>query len=237
MRKVALLLICSITSLGVFAQQKNVIPTTKRAADHLMIQLSYDNWLGMPDSIKDAKKGFSRGANVYFMLDKQFKSNPKFSIGFGLGVSTSHMFFDKMEIDIKSIEPKLPFINKEGDYHFKKYKLSTTHVEIPVEFRFMDKPATPNKSIKAAVGVKVGTLLKAQTKGKDYRDPSGNSIVNYTHKESSKVYFNSTRISATGRIGYGIVSLFGSYSFNNLFKDGVAAEIHPMQIGITISGL
>jgi hypothetical protein len=236
MKRFLLLPLFVLTTLASLAQD-NVNKKLNRAADHFMFQVSYDTWLGVPDSIKSAQKGFNRGFNAYFMLDKPFKSNSNFSIGFGVGVSTSHVFFKKMELDIKSLESTLPFISKENDEYYKKYKLSTTHVEIPIELRFMDKPKTPNKSIKAALGVKIGTLLKAQTKGKELRDASGNTIVNYTHKESSKVYFNSTRISATGRIGYGIVSLFGSYSFNNLFKDGVAAEINPLQIGITISGL
>lgn len=235
MRKLTLLAICLIAASTSIAQKST--KKVNRAADHFMVQLSYDSWLGMPDSIKESQKGFSRGANVYIMLDKPFKNNSKFSIGFGLGVSTSSMVFKRMEVDITSNLPNLPFTSQAGQAYFKKYKLSTTHLELPLEFRFMKDPEMHKKSLKAAIGVKVGTLIKAQTKGKNWSDADGNTIGSYTEKQSSKSYFNSTRISATARVGYGIFSIHGSYALNNLFKDGVAPEINTLQIGLTFSGL
>ena len=48
---------------------------------------------------------------------------------------------------------------------------------------------------------------------------------------------NSTRFTATARLGYGIVSVFGTYQLNNLLKDGAGADMKLYQIGITLSGL
>lgn len=234
MRKLTLLTASFLLALSTFAQDKKP-KNVQRAADHFMVQLSYDSWLGLPDSIE--KKGLSRGLNVYVMLDKPFKKNSKYSVGFGLGISTSNIFFDKMKVDITGNTPQLGFISLEGQEHFKKYKVATTHLEIPVELRFTQYPDNPNKSVKGAIGVKVGTMLKAQTKGKELRNANGNVISTSTFKESNKEYFNTTRISATGRIGYGIFSLHGSYSLTSLFKDGVGPDVNTLQIGITISGL
>lgn len=208
-----------------------------RAADHVMIQLATDHWLGTPDSIDSHMKGLSRGANVYLMLDKPFKGNPKLSVGIGLGVSTSNIFFKKMAVNIISNSPTLPFTSLDTTSHFKKYKLATSYLEIPLELRFMSKPADPNHAVKVALGVKLATMLKAQTKGKELQDGPGNVVNDFIEKRSSKSYFNTTRVSGTFRAGYGIFGLFGSYSFTNLFKDGVAAEINPLQVGLTISGL
>ena len=236
MRKFSLLLsLLILISSASIAQNKLKLPN--RAADHFMIQLNSDHWMGAPDSIKSHINGLSRGANVYLMLDKPFKGSPKLSIALGLGISTSNMFFKRMDVDIVSNTPTLPFNSLDSLNNFKKYKLSTTYLEIPLEFRFMSKPENPNKSFKFALGVKGGTLLKAQTKGKTLRDPAGNLLRNYTEKQSSKSYFNSTRISGTARIGYGIFTLNGSYAFTNLFKDGVAPVVNTLQVGLTISGL
>jgi hypothetical protein len=101
----------------------------------------------------------------------------------------------------------------------------------------MAKPETPNKSIKGAIGLKVGTLLNAHTKGRNLQNAAGTKINGFTVKESSKSYFNTTRIAATARVGYGIFSLFGAYSITNMFKDGAAADTKLVQIGFTISGL
>ena len=75
------------------------------------------------------------------------------------------------------------------------------------------------------------------TKGKILLDKNGANLNNYTAKETAKGFFNSTRIEGTARIGYGNFSLFGSYQFNNVFKDGVAANVKLFQIGLCVSGL
>lgn len=235
MRKLLVLLLCTTTTVA-FSQKKK-FDLSERAGDHLMFQISHDSWMGTPDSIDSHIDGFSRGANVYIMLDKPFKGNPRFSFGFGLGVSTSHIFFEKMEIDIEGTNPVLQFRDVNGQNHFKKYKLATAYLELPVEFRYTANPAKPNKTIKAAIGAKVGTMLNAHTKGKNLRNASGTSISAFTQKNSTKAYFNSTRITGTARAGYGNFSLFAAYSFSPVFKDGVAADINLLQVGLTLSGL
>jgi len=214
-----------------------VIKLPNRPGDHLMIQFSSDHWTGMSDSISSHQKGFSRGFNAYFMLDKPFKSSPKFSIGFGLGVSTSNVFFKRENIDLKSTSTLLPFTAVDSTNHFKKYKLATTYIEVPLEFRYMAKPLEPNKSFKFNLGVKIGEIVNAHTKGKILQDKNNTTIVNYTQKENSSRLINGTRFMATARVGYGIFSLFGDYQLNNVLKDGAGPVMHLYQVGITLSGL
>jgi len=208
-----------------------------RTGDHLMLQLTSDHWMGTPDSIKNHIKALSRGANIYVMLDQRFKGNPKFSVAFGLGVGTSNIYFKNMSVDIKAKTNKLPFNNLDSLSRFKKYKLTTAFLEIPLELRFTANPENESKSIKVALGVKVGTIINVHTKGKTLQDKNGATLNSYTAKETGKGYFNSTRIAATARIGYGNFSLFGSYQFNNIFKDGVAADVKLLQVGLCFSGL
>lgn len=216
----------------------NKLPVTKRAADHLMFQLSSDHWLSAPDSISNHTTGLSRGFNAYFMFDKQFKSSPKFSIAAGVGVSTSNVFFSNLNIDLKSNTATLPFINVDSTQHFKKYKVATTYLEIPLEFRYTSKPQEPNKSFKMALGLKAGTLVNAHTKGKTLLDKNNNTISSYVEKENSKRFLNGTRFMGTARVGYGIISVFGSYQLNGILKDGVGpSDMRLMQVGLTISGL
>ncbi|HEX2606454.1 MAG TPA: outer membrane beta-barrel protein, partial [Flavisolibacter sp.] len=178
--------------------------------DHLMFQLGYLNWLNKPDSINTS--GLPRTFNAYFMFAFPFKTNPHFSVGIGVGFATDHMYFDRTNVGIKDVTSKLVFRNLADTTHFKKYKLSTTFLEAPVELRFGSKPDDDKHSVKAALGVKVGTMLSAMVKGKTLEDKNGNAINPYTVKEKSKRFFNTTRLSLTGRIGYGHFSLFGSWS-------------------------
>jgi hypothetical protein len=239
MKKLAVTLLALFCLISGFSQSKNnkTKDLINRSGDHLMIQLATDHWSGTPDSISGRMKALGRGANVYVMLNKPFKSNPKLSLAFGIGVGTSNMYFKKMRVDIAATSTKLPFVNLDSADRFKKYKLTTAFLEIPLEFRYTANPDNERKSLKFAIGVKAGTLLNAHTKGKNLENKNGTAIGGYTSKISTKTFFNTTRFAATARIGYGNFSLFGSYQINNVFKDGVAAEIKPFQIGLCISGL
>jgi Outer membrane protein beta-barrel domain len=240
MKKIGLVLIAFVAITTVSAQKKKNISKadlTNRAGDHVMLQFGLDRWAGVPDSIKGNMKGFSRGANIYIMMNKPFKNNPNFSFAFGAGFGTSNVFFKNYSVNIKSTAAKLPFTSLDSTDRFKKYKLATAYLEVPLELRYVSNPAKNNKSVKIALGVKVGTMLNAHTKGKTLQNKNGSVLNNYTDKESGKRFFNTTRICATARIGYGNYSLFGSYQFTNLLKDGVGPELKPFQIGLCISGL
>jgi hypothetical protein len=213
------------------------VKVSERGSDHLLIQYGYDGWSGTPDSIRT--KGFSRHFNMYFMLDKPFKTSPKMSVAYGLGIGSSNIFFNNTYVDIKSTGATLPFNKVDSTNHFKKYKLTTIYLELPVELRFSSNPNQPNSSFKFALGAKVGTMIKAFTKGKDLENKAGASVYDnrYIVKESDKKFFNSTKLAVTARMGYGIWSLHADYQVTQLIKENAGPEIHPFSIGLTISGL
>ena len=202
-----------------------------------MLQYGLDTWGNVPDSVKPS--GFSRHFNVYLMIDKPLKNSQHMSVGFGIG--SSNIFFDDKYINLKSPTTTLPFtdVSTSSVNHFKKFKLTTVFAELPVELRYAGNPVTPDKGFKAALGVKIGTLLNQHTKGKDEVNSSGTSLYGskYIDKENNKRFINSTRFAATGRIGFGIISLDASYQITNFLKDGVGPDIKPFTIGITLSGL
>jgi len=237
MRKLLFIAFAFLTFPAIAQTPKKTYNLSERAADHIVLQLSSDHWTGVPDSIDSRMGGLSRGANAYIMLDKPFKGNQKLSVALGIGVGTSHIFFKKMEVDIESSKLVLPFRPTDTGANFKKYKLATAFLEVPLELRFSSNPETPNKSVKAALGIKGGVLLNAHTKAKTLRNASGATINQYTEKNLSKTFFNNTRFAATARVGYGIFSLFGAYNLTSIFKDGVAADMKLLQVGLMISGL
>ncbi|HLO80984.1 MAG TPA: outer membrane beta-barrel protein [Chitinophagaceae bacterium] len=205
---------------------------SKRSADHFMIQFGYHNWSGQPDSIKPS--GFSRTFNMYFLFDFPFKSNPKLSIAIGPGMGTDNIFFEKTNIDLKN-RKEIEF-NKDSVTQYKKYKLQTGYLEVPVEFRYSSNPANMNSGFKAALGVKVGTILDAKTKAKVDKDAQGDG--GYVYKVKDKNFFNSYRMVATLRLGYGNFTAFGTYTLSEVFKEGQGPlGIRPWSVGLTLSGL
>ncbi len=242
MKRFALAVAILATFLATNAQEtppkKTLADLSNRANDHLMIQLSADSWTGMPDSISSHKKGLSKGFNAYLMLDKPFRSSPRFSVAFGIGYGSSNIRFDKLQVDVKSNSTAtLPFRALDSTDHFKKYKLHLGYLEVPIELRFGSNPVNPSKGWKMAIGGKVGTLINAHTKGKDLQNKNNQLIAAFSQKDNSKKFFNGTRLMGMARIGYGIFSIFGAYQINNVLKDGVGPDMKTVQVGISLSGL
>ena len=206
-----------------------------RAKDHFMIQFGGASWQNRPSTIRTT--GFSRTFNLYLMYDFPFKSTPNLSIALGPGISNDNVFLDKMSAGITGTGSTIVFKDLKDSAHFKKYKVATSFLELPVELRFSSKPEADGKSFKVAVGAKVGTMLAAWEKGKTLENASVTVTNDYILKDKSKRFFNTTRISATGRIGYGHFSVFGTYSLTSLFKEGVGPKMNAMSIGLAISGL
>jgi hypothetical protein len=250
MKKILLLSACSLFMAALHAQtdsmkvdvpqpvekkKKPVIDLTNRSNDHFLIQLGYAGWSGTPAGINTS--GLPRSFNSYFMLDFPFKTSPKLSAAIGAGIGTDAIFFSKTYIGLTDQTTELQFQDRSDTTHFKKYKLATAWLEAPLELRYSAHPETPGKGFKVALGIKVGTLLNAHTKGKTLQNSSGQTLNSYTEKLSSKKFFNTTRIVPTVRVGYGHFSLYGAYQVGTLFKSGLGPEVRPYSIGLTISGL
>ena len=215
-------------------KKKQPIDLSNRPNDHLMIQFGLAGWSGIPDSIN--KTGFSKSFNAYFMFDFPFKSNPNLSMAFGPGIASDHIVFSGTHVGIRDLTPSIYFTNTSDTNHYKKTKLATVYLEAPIEFRYSGDPLN-GKGFKAAIGVKVGTMLNAHTRNTKYVNKGNTSLGDHTEKEASKKFFNKNRLSLMARIGYGHISLFGSYQASSLFKDGFGPAVKPYTVGITLSGL
>ncbi|HRN57823.1 outer membrane beta-barrel protein [Agriterribacter sp.] len=211
-------------------KSRNTSQLSGRAADHFMIQVGYNGWAGSPDSFRTG--GLSRTFNMYFMFDFPFKSDPRFSAAIGAGLGTDNMFFKQTTVDLRKYP--LSFAHDTVS-SYKKYKIATGYLEVPVELRFASNPANYNKAFKVALGVKVGTMIDAHTKAKITRDTEGYG--GYTRKIKDKRNFNTTRLAGTLRVGYGVFSVFGTYQFNEFIREGAGPNVKPYSIGLTISGL
>lgn len=196
--------------------------------DYVMLQIGYDTWNSAPDSI--AITGIGRTFNAYLCYDFPIqKSN--FSFAAGLGIGTSNIYLKNQQILLTDTSSYIQFIPENIDY--KKYKLTTAYVEAPFELRYFSNKENRNVGFKAALGMRVGALVGAHTKGK--RTLNNKPIV---EKVNTKRYLDTWRYALTLRLGYGNFSVYGAYQLNSLFRAGSGPEsIRPIQIGLCLSGL
>jgi hypothetical protein len=244
MKKVILSLLTILLFSGLAKAQtatteKKMADLSSRPADHLMIQFGADSWTGGPDSVKTS--GTGRHFNVYFMLDKPFRTNNKYSLAYGLGFGTNNQYIAKgTYVDLAQIANTIRFRKLDSlANRFDKQKVATVYLQVPAEVRYYSNPANPAKSWKLAAGLKVGLLFKGYTKSKDYQTYNGNSLFGktYVQKISNKRFFTSNDITLTARAGYGIISMNVGYSVTPVIRDGYGPAFNRLSIGLSISGL
>lgn len=197
--------------------------------DYVMLQIGYENWLGAPDSIKIGGIGRAFNASVCYDFPIQ-KSNYSFAAGVGIG--NSNVYFTNQVLTLSDSGSQIRVL-PESDPAYKKYKLATSYLEAPFEIRYFSNKENRNKGFKAAIGLRVGALVNAHTKGKYelYNKPVIDKI-------SGRRYLETWRYATTLRLGYGNFSVYGSYQISNLFKAGAGPEnIRPFQIGLCLSGM
>lgn len=244
MKKVILSLLTILLFSGLANAQSNppekkMADLSSRPADHLMIQFGAVSWTGGPDSVKTS--GIGRHFNVYFMLDKPFRTNNKFSLAYGIGFGTNNQYIDKgTYVDLAQVANTIRFKQLDSlANRYDKQKVATVYLQVPAEIRYYSKPANPAKSWKLAAGVKVGLLFKGYTKSKDYQTYNGTSLFGktYVQKISNKRFFTSNDITLTARAGYGMFALTAGYSVTPVIRDGYGPSFNRLSVGLSISGL
>jgi hypothetical protein len=234
MKKVFFSLGMLLVSYSIFAQdagdatKARAMNSVAHSKDFLVIQLGYVGLNGTGAS--SIKTGFNRELNIALMYDIPLK-NSNFSLAAGLGISSTNIYLKDQTLDLTTVSSS-PDFSEDNSNKYKKFKLSTNYLEIPLEIRYRQVPENANKGFKVGVGVKVGNLVNVHTR-------SVETINNSKHieKESNKSTFNTWRFVGTARVGYGNFALFGTYALTSLFKETGTYDIRPYSIGISISGL
>ena len=234
-----ILLFSGLAQAQTTATEKKMADLSSRPADHFMIQFGADNWVGGPDSVKTT--GIGRHFNIYFMLDKPFRTNNKYSLAYGVGFGTNNQYIDKGTfVDLSQVANTIRFRTLDSlANRYDKQKVATVYLQVPAEIRYYSNPANPAKSWKLAAGVKVGLLFKGYTKMKDYQTAGGTSYYGktYVQKISNKRFFTSNDITLTARAGYGLLSLNVGYSVTPVIRDGYGPSFNRLSVGLSISGL
>jgi hypothetical protein len=231
--RLAVLAIFLCSSVILSAQDVEKSTTTssaiqKASRDFVMLQFTYEGWR-KPDSVRTT--GFGRGFNGYICYDFPLGKS-SFSFAAGIGIGTSNIYLNNQELYLEDTgsASRAHFIAERQDY--KKFKLTTAYLEAPFEIRYFGNKDNRNKGFKTAIGLRVGTLLGAHTKGN--RTLEGAKMKD---KLGTKRFMETWRFAATARIGWGNFTIVGTYNLNNLFKVGLGPEITPYSIGLCISGL
>ncbi len=198
-------------------------PAETRRADNLVVDFNLDNWMDAPNDVK--VRTYSLGFNAYLMHDIQF-GNSNFSFAIGGGVSSHNVHSNGEFINLIDSIQGTTYTNLKSfapTYNYKKNKLSTNYIDVPLELRFKSK-GTANV-FRMAVGFKAGYLVNIHSKT---RDDDG--------LRKGFIFDNALeyRYGITGRIGFGKLNLTGYYALTPLFQEGKGVELTPYSIGLSV---
>lgn len=167
-------------------------------------------------------RGINQGVSVYTMFNFKFDNTPHFaSIGVGY---TGHNFYMKDAYLSRPYYDVTEFAQVPHEY--KRSKINTNYVDIPMEFSFVIKD-----QFKISAGFKFGILTTGKSKyvGELYNDAK-TYRVKYCRINNLEKYV----YSVTFRLAYRSVHFFAAYQFSDTFKNGTGPEIKPISIGIGV---
>lgn len=178
----------------------------------------------------------SKVVNFYYYYDMPIgESHFSFNPAIGVGLEKFAFDNDITLIDngdstfVQELDDLLP------DAAIKKTRLAANYFDIPIEFRYHSSKYDHRRSLKVAIGGRVGFLMSSHTKIK--YDLQGDTVIEKNKRDFS---LSSFRYGVHGRIGYGGFNLFMHYNLSNLFDDGLGppgtSNSNNITVGISLAG-
>lgn len=196
--------------------------TDIRKYDRLILDLTYNDWLGAVSPFENNLN--SIGINTNLMFDIRSKKHQALSLGWGFAYAYSKISTNKKLIESNSNIVVLS--NKSQLDNYDQNFIKSHRFYVPLELRFASKKWNRFKFI---IGANVGI------------QPFLNQIF-LTKSDGEKEYFTNV-LSDRNLLSYGVhfragtrsLALFGSYQFNSLFKSRESVKLHPFQFGLSLS--
>ncbi len=193
--------------------------------DMLMLSGGYSNLVGAGDNFK--QKWFSHNLDAALMYDHRMGRSP-ISIGIGLGISHTRFYTNAAATNVDSTTNDFVIFPEYAEgLDYKRSSFSVNYYEIPAELRFRTKNDSRGHPWKVTIGAKLGFRINSKH---TFVDANG-------YKLSTTRFPNTSRLRGVGlvRIGYGKVSLYGTYQLTPLFHENAGQELYPFTTGVTIT--
>lgn len=181
---------------------------------------------GQPEATKSTfslRGGKSVNVNIWPVLVKVNLVNHYLGLRTGIGIEMNNYRYTKSITYKNDISQTYIF---RDTVNFKKNKLFTEYLTIPLMFTVETDPYHSGRSFHFATGLTFGYLVKSRTK---QISPERGKV-----KDNDPFNLEQFRTSLRTEIGYGPVRLYGAYSFTAIHDYG--PKQYPFSIGIVLSG-
>ncbi|MFD2604088.1 porin family protein [Euzebyella marina] len=215
-----LFLVCTVQAQII---QDSVEVDDKYLEDQFYLGLTYNFLLDKPDPVNQSNLSYGLQGGLIKDLPLNLRRNVALGIGLGYGYYSYYSNLLSTELD-EGFEYSI----LEDEDVFKRNKIETHMLEMPLQFRWRNSTAESHKFWRIYAGVKLGYLVGGRSK--------------YVPREGPKETFYNGDIrkfqyGLTFNFGYNTFNLHAYYGLNNLFNDGVLLNgspftIRPLRLGL-----
>lgn len=110
---------------------------------------------------------------------------------------------------------------------YEKSKLMVASLRIPLMLEYQTNGKMKSNSFHIGAGALGQVRMWSHTK---------NEINNSKTKNKGDFYINPFLVQGMATIGWGVINLYGTYSFTEMFRNGKGPTAYPFEIGITLIG-
>ena len=225
MRGLLLLLLLTVSSPLLYGQgsQDSLVVDPNYLEDQFYVGLTYNLLLNRPEGV--TQRSLSYGLMGGFIKDIPFNRRRNVGIGIGLGYAVNSYYSN---LGVTETDGGYEYTILDSDVDFKRSKVETHLIEVPLEFRWRNSTATSYKFWRIYTGVKFAYAFGSRSKyvTDAYKDSFYNQDV---QDFQYGIIFN---------FGYQTFNIHAYYALNQLFEkgtvttDGQDVEFAPLRIGL-----
>lgn len=190
--------------------------------------LDQDHVIDYPDGAPylDLNYNRSTGVNINFFEQNVNLYNQQLGLVTGLGVTWNNYRFADNVILTDDGELSGRF-DETPNYSYQKSKLMVASLRIPLMLEYQTNGKMKSNSFHLGAGALGQVRMWSHTK---------NEINDSKTKNKGDFYINPFIVQGIGTIGWGIINLYGTYSFSEMFRHDKGPTAYPFEIGITLIG-
>lgn len=195
---------------------------TNYLEDQFYIGITYNFLLDKPVDV--SQRNLSYGLQTGFIKDIPINTDRTVALGIGIGYNVNSYYSNLRATESGS---DVVYDILDGDANFKRNKVETHLIEVPLEFRWRNSTATSYKFWRVYTGLRFGYVVGGRSK---FVSDLGN--FSFYNDDIRKFQYG-----LTFNFGYNTFNIHLYYSLNNLFNDDVLVSgnqisMKPLRIGL-----
>lgn len=218
-------ILCSFVSFAFYAQDEVVLKKfdNRYLEDQFYLGLTYNFLLQKPEDVNQSN--LSYGIQGGLIKDIPLNGRRNVALGLGLGYAF-YSYYSNLRVT-EGVEDYGYSVIEDND-DFKRSKIETHMIELPLEFRWRTSTAESYKFWRLYAGFKLGYVVGGRSK----YVPSEGSKESFYNKDIRPFHYGLTL-----NFGFNTFNLQAYYALNNLMDDNVlfdGSEIKwvPLRLGL-----